>query len=191
MTELDTPTPRATRPVFVAGSPRRHRAVTTAGAAVGLGLVAYLVLLVAALLGAGWVPDVGLPAPEAPDDQTATGGGIAPLEVVAPATTPTTEATNPAPSTTAVTSEAADAATASTPPAGAVTPPTAPPVVTPPPATPPPATSVPPPSGPPSTLPDTGQGSPPADPGRPDTTGRPADPGSNGRGTTRNPTTTG
>jgi hypothetical protein len=52
---------RGSGPVFVDPTGRRRRLVTVAGAAVGLGLLSALALLVAGLLGASPVPLPGLP----------------------------------------------------------------------------------------------------------------------------------
>jgi hypothetical protein len=171
----DALAPRPTRPVFVAGSRRRHRTLSALGAILGLGLVAYLVVVIAALTGAPWVPDLGLPGVEPSRGQATaiTDDGRAPWIRT---DVPSVAGGEDEVSTDRETATATTAAPLAAAPPTTTVPAAAPPASTP--------TTAPPADGPPVTLPPSSQGQPPADPGRPDTSGRPADPGSNGQGTT-------
>ena len=184
-------------PVFVDQRGRRHRVLTGIGVGGGLLLTAYLVVVVAALTGAPWVPAIGLPGVDAPRDVVPAPAVLTASRAAGRATEASERGESTSPSTDS--SVRAAAAITADPATGAADPP---PTGTPPPSTPPPSSPpvsspptapVPPPTLPPQSNGNgtglgngNGNGPPadagrPADPGRPDGVGRgnpqaPADP---------------
>lgn len=162
----------ATAPVFVDPGGHRRRVLTAVGVGGALLLVTYLLVVIAALTGARWVPAIGLPGVDAPAAVVPTPDAIASAGLIG-------RVTDVATSEAAAVGDDGSAADPSSPVVTtplAVTPPDGSPPVTAPPAAPPPVTS-PPVTSPPVTEPPVTEPpvtsppatSPPGDPDPPTT----------------------
>ena len=156
----------ATAPVFADPGGHRRRVLTAVGVGGAVLLVTYLLVVIAALTGAPWVPAIGLPGVDAPAAVVPTPDAIASVGSIGRVTDSETAA--PAvgddgsadPSSPLVTTAPAVPPPDASPPV--TTPPAVPPPVTSPPVTQPPVVTEPPVTSPPVT-------SPPGDPDPPTT----------------------
>lgn len=142
----------ATAPVFADPGGHRRRVLTAVGVGGAVLLVTYLLVVIAALTGAPWVPAIGLPGVDAPAAVVPTPDAIASVGSIGRVTDSETAAPAVGDDGSADPSSPLVTTAPAVPPPDASPPVTTPPAV-PPPVTSPPVTSPPGDPDPPTTLP--------------------------------------